>query len=108
MFPIGNETRRQAAVDESNTFISSTTDLGDLVRAARLAQGLTRDDVAAATGLSPKFITHVEAGKSTAQIGKVLHLLAELGVRLHVESAVDIPPAITTRAARRRRTGHGS
>ncbi|WP_242540236.1 helix-turn-helix domain-containing protein [Trinickia mobilis] len=82
--------------------------LGNLVRAARLAQSLTRDDVANATGLSPKFITHLEAGKPTAQIGKVLHLLAELGITLHAQVSVDIPPALATKAMHRRRTSHGS
>ncbi|HEX7912849.1 MAG TPA: helix-turn-helix domain-containing protein [Paraburkholderia sp.] len=82
-------------------------ELGDLVRASRLAQGLTRDDVAMATGLSPKFITHIEAGKPTAQIGKVLHLLSELGITLKAQVSVDIPPDLATKAVQRRRTTHG-
>ncbi|MFM0625325.1 helix-turn-helix domain-containing protein [Paraburkholderia xenovorans] len=83
------------------------TALGDLVRASRLAQGLTRDDVAAATGLSPKFITHIEAGKPTAQIGKVLHLLGELGITLRAQVSVDIPEDVSTKASHRRRNPHG-
>ncbi|MDR6408143.1 transcriptional regulator with XRE-family HTH domain [Paraburkholderia terricola] len=92
----------------SDVLIGSMSALGDLVRASRLAQGLTRDDVANATGLSPKFITHIEAGKPTAQIGKVLHLLGELGITLHAEVSVDIPPVLATKALHRRRTSHGS
>jgi hypothetical protein len=68
---------------------------------------LTRDDVAIATGLSPKFITHIEAGKPTAQIGKVLHLLRELGITLQAEVSVDIPGDLAARALQRRRTAHG-
>ncbi|ACD16326.1 helix-turn-helix domain-containing protein [Paraburkholderia phytofirmans] len=92
---------------ESNVFISNMTELGDLVRASRLAQRLTRDDVATATGLSPKFITHIEAGKPTAQIGKVLHLLSELGITLRAEVSVDIPADVSTKASHRRRSTHG-
>lgn len=92
---------------QSEVFIGDMTALGDLVRASRLAQRLTRDDVAIATGLSPKFITHIEAGKPTAQIGKVLHLLGELGIRLHAQVSVDIPPASAAKALHRRRTPHG-
>jgi transcriptional regulator with XRE-family HTH domain len=92
---------------QSEIYISGMTELGDLVRASRLAQGLTRDDVAIATGLSPKFITHIEAGKPTAQIGKVLHLLGELGITLRAQVSVDIPPALATKALQRRRTAHG-
>jgi len=57
--------------------------------------------------LSPKFISHVEAGKPTAQIGKVLQLLAELGVTLHAQTAVDIPQKTVLAAMRRRRPSHG-
>jgi len=38
-----------------------------LIRAARLQQGFTRDELANATGLSPKFISEVEAGRSTGR-----------------------------------------
>lgn len=93
---------------QSEVYISGMTELGDLLRASRLAQGLTRDDVAIATGLSPKFITHVEAGKPTAQIGKVLHLLGELGITLRAQVSVDIPPALATKAFQRRRPAHGN
>jgi transcriptional regulator with XRE-family HTH domain len=93
---------------QSEVYISGMTELGDLVRASRLAQGLTRDDVAIATGLSPKFITHIEAGKPTAQIGKVLQLLGELGITLRAQVSVDIPPALAAKAPKRRRAAHGS
>lgn len=92
---------------ESNVLVDNMAALGDLVRASRLAQGLTRDDVAIATGLSPKFITHIEAGKPTAQIGKVLHLLGELGITLRAQVSVDIPADVSTKALHRRRTPHG-
>jgi transcriptional regulator with XRE-family HTH domain len=84
--------------------IGSAEAVGSLARAARLAQGMTRDEVANSTGFSPKFISHVEGGKPTAQIGKVLQLLAELGITLRAQTSVDIPFEIE--AARRRRTRH--
>jgi transcriptional regulator with XRE-family HTH domain len=87
--------------------IGSTATLATLVRAARMQQGLTRDTLANATGLSPKFISHVEAGKPTAQIGKVLQLLAELGVTLHAHTSIDIPHETILAATQRRRSPHG-
>ena len=84
--------------------MSDAMALGTLVRAARLAQGFTRDELANATGFSAKFISQVEAGKPTAQIGKVLQLLAELGVTLHANTSIDIPPETLKMAARRRRS----
>lgn len=84
--------------------INNILTLANLLRAARLAQGLTRDELADGTGLSPKFITHVEGGKPTAQIGKVLALLSELGVNLYAETSTVISPELTAKAQRRRRT----
>lgn len=85
--------------------IGDTAALGTLVRAARLAQGFTRDGLANATGFSAKFISQVEAGKQTAQIGKVFRLLAELGITLHAQTSIDIPPE-TLKAAHTRRRQH--
>jgi transcriptional regulator with XRE-family HTH domain len=82
--------------------------LARLIRSSRLAQGLTRDELASASGLSPKFITHVENAKPTAQIGKVLLLLTELGISLSAQTSVPIPAATASKAAQRRRTAHGS
>ncbi|TDA42363.1 helix-turn-helix domain-containing protein [Burkholderia pyrrocinia] len=81
--------------------------LANLIRAVRLQQGFTRDELANATGLSPKFISQVEAGKPTAQIGKVLLLLGELGVCLFAQSSIEISAENALKAARRRRSSHG-
>ncbi|TFW28330.1 helix-turn-helix domain-containing protein [Massilia horti] len=91
-----------------DVFVGEMMALANLVRASRLAQGLTRDELASATGLSPKFISHVEAGKPTAQFGKVLHLLTELGISLHAQSAVHISEKTAQKAMNRRRTSYGS
>jgi hypothetical protein len=56
--------------------------LGQLVRAARKWQHLRQDEVGR---FSHSFIGEVEMGKPTAQIGKVLQALRELGIKLHVE-----------------------
>ncbi|VVD85022.1 hypothetical protein PFI31113_01315 [Pandoraea fibrosis] len=69
----------------TDEFIDGAESLGRTIRLARLQQGFTRDALALATGLSPKFISQVEAGKPTAQLGKVLHLLRELGVTIRAQ-----------------------
>ncbi|AJY11516.1 helix-turn-helix domain-containing protein [Burkholderia dolosa] len=89
------------------TSVDTLGALAHLIRAARLEQGFTRDELANATGLSPKFISHVEAGKPTAQIGKVLLLLGELGVRLLAQPSVRISEATAVKAAQRRRSSRG-
>lgn len=63
-----------------------TTEIGEIVRKTRIAQALRMEDLAAATGVSVSFISDLENGKETLQIGKALHVLNELGVRLTLDA----------------------
>lgn len=56
------------------------TDLGTTIRAARKAQGLRQDELAAAANVGVRFLIELEAGKETAQLGKTLAVLAALGI----------------------------
>ena len=67
------------------TDIQTTTELGAAVRAARLAQGLSQPDLAGACGTSVRFISELERGKATAQVGRVLHVLRMLGLRVSID-----------------------
>lgn len=69
--------------------IQSVADLGLVVRAVRKHGAVRIDDFAANTGVSKTFVSDVERGKSTVQLGLVLQLLAELGIPL----TLDIPQA---------------
>lgn len=62
--------------------VQSSEQIGAAVRQARQEQGLRQPDLAAACGTSVRFIVEIERGKPTAQIGKVLHVLHLLGLRL--------------------------
>ena len=65
----------------------SVLDLGLVVRAVRRSSKVRLDDLAAMAGVSKQFVSDVERGKSTVQLGLVLELLAELGIPL----TLDIP-----------------
>jgi y4mF family transcriptional regulator len=54
-------------------------EIGHLVRATRKAAGLRQDELAGAAGVGLRFIVELEAGKPTAQLGKVLQVLEALG-----------------------------
>ena len=56
------------------------TDIGTTIRAARKAQGLRQDELAAAANVGVRFLIELEAGKQTAQLGKTLAVLAALGI----------------------------
>jgi hypothetical protein len=62
--------------------IRDAKQLGAVVRAARKAQSLRQDEVGR---FSHSFIGDLEDGKPTAQLGKVIEVLSELGVKLRLE-----------------------
>lgn len=69
--------------------IISPLDFGEIVLKARKLQGLSQDDLAGLTGVSRRFIVELERGKSTAQIGKALHVISSLGIALLASSTWD-------------------
>ena len=61
--------------------------LGLAVRRARKTHGLTQAGLAGLAGTGPRFISELERGKASAELGKVLDVLAVLGLRLLVVEA---------------------
>lgn len=66
--------------------IPDTTELGHIIRQARKQQGLSQEDLAGMTGVGRRFVSEVEQGKETAQLGKVLLILGVLGLALYAVS----------------------
>ena len=60
-------------------------EIGAIVRTARKAQNLRQDELAGAAGVGLRFIVDLEAGKPTAQIGKMLQVLEALGCELRIK-----------------------
>lgn len=60
------------------------TTIGRIVRDERKELGLRQDELAAASGVGLRFIVEVERGKPTAQMGKVIAVLAALGCELEI------------------------
>jgi y4mF family transcriptional regulator len=81
MFPFGNKVMK----------ITDSKSLGNAVRHARRALGVTQDQLALTSGTNRRFIIELERGKPTAQIGKVLQVLRTLGCSLDLTN----PPAPT-------------
>lgn len=65
--------------------IADSAALGQRVRQVRRAQRLTQNDLALAAGVSRRFVLELESGKTTCQLGKVLHLLRILGIGVVLE-----------------------
>ena len=59
--------------------ISNVTEIGRAVRAARKAQGLTQREFADISGVGVRFLSELERGKPTAEVGLVLDVLSNAG-----------------------------
>ncbi len=58
--------------------IATVRDLGQLIRAARRARGWSQGELAERSGSSRSFISDVETGKPTVELGRVLAVAAAL------------------------------
>lgn len=62
--------------------LNSPRDLGILIRTRRAEKGWTQAELARSVGTTQRWVSEIENGKATAEIGMVLRTLAMLGVRL--------------------------
>ena len=62
--------------------------LGTIVRQARKEQGLTQEQLAAATGVGVRFIRELEQGKESCHIGKALTVVSMLGLDVALNGEV--------------------
>ncbi len=67
---------------KNNTQKSPVRILGDAIEEERRRRKLTQNQLAHLSGTSINFISQIERGKLTAQIGKVIDVLQVLGMQL--------------------------
>ena len=60
--------------------INDSSDFGEAIRLQRKKLGYTQGDVARATGLSVSFISDLERGKATIELGKAIFLANVVGL----------------------------
>lgn len=68
----------------------TTEQIGKLVRDTRKAMGVTQSSLALTSGTGQRFISDLEKGKPTCQLGKVLTVLQTLGIKINFSFPVDI------------------
>lgn len=61
--------------------------LAHVVRQVRKKQGLTQEQLSAASGIGVRFIRELEQGKESCHIGKVFQIVHMLGIILKVEGS---------------------
>ncbi len=62
--------------------ITDTRSLGMAIRHQRKSMGLTQLDAAGLCGVGERYLSELERGKQTAELGKALQVLRRLGLRL--------------------------
>ena len=63
--------------------------IGQLVRQRRKEAGMTLKDAAALAGVGVRFLSELERGKPTLQLGLAISVLQLFGLELHVEQRGD-------------------
>ncbi len=61
-------------------------EIGRTIRQARKAQGLTQGELAMTANTASRFISELENGKTTCQIGKVLKVISCLGIKVELRT----------------------
>jgi HTH-type transcriptional regulator/antitoxin HipB len=64
--------------------IKTTRDIGEAVRRKRKEQGILQEKAAGLSGVGTKFLSQLENGKETAEIGKILQVLRTLGLEIYI------------------------
>ena len=60
------------------------------MRQVRRVQGLRQEDLALTAGTAVRFISDLENGKETCQVGKVLSVLEALGIKLEMNEPINV------------------
>jgi HTH-type transcriptional regulator/antitoxin HipB len=66
--------------------VSNAKELGALVRQRRKQAGLTLKDAAGMAGVGIRFLSELERGKPTLQLGLAIEVLQLFGLELHVRA----------------------
>lgn len=64
--------------------ISTVADIGRFVRHKRKQLGVLQEDAAGLSGVGTKFLSQLENGKETAEIGRVLQVLKSMGLEVYI------------------------
>ena len=76
---------RSHKLGEDMPAILTSRELGNIMRTERKRQGLTQAELAGLCGVGITFLSQLENGKETAELGKTLTVLTTLGLDVFIE-----------------------
>lgn len=71
--------------------VTSVKEFGTMIRMKRKSLGMTLEKVAGLTGIGIRYLSELERGKQTIEMGKALHVLNWLGLELWVKPRSGTP-----------------
>ena len=77
---MGSDDKAKAAYGK----VANAEQLGGVIRLKRKEVGLRQEVAAGMTGVGTKFLSQLENGKETAELGKTLQVLQKMGLELYV------------------------
>ncbi|MFK4719090.1 transcriptional regulator with XRE-family HTH domain [Bradyrhizobium niftali] len=80
--PLSGENEAPGATGVARQAAEFAAAFGRLIQEERKRQGLRQDELAMVSGTGKRFIVDLEAGKSTCQLGRSLHVANVLGLRI--------------------------
>ena len=66
--------------------VTSPKDIGEIVRHARKEAGMTQKELAKACGCGVRFLSELENGKPTIELGKALRVLNVLSYDIDIDA----------------------
>lgn len=64
--------------------VRTSRDIGSIIHTARKDAGLSQTELAQLSGCSQRFVSQLERGKRTAELGKVLDVIGALGLSMNL------------------------
>jgi HTH-type transcriptional regulator/antitoxin HipB len=64
--------------------ISTAEELGNIIRSKRKEIGIRQEVAAGVAGVGTKFLSQLENGKETAELGKTLQVLRKMGLEVYI------------------------
>ena len=64
--------------------VATVADIGKLVRSKRKQLGVLQEGAAGLSGVGTKFLSQLENGKETAEIGRGLQVLKSMGLEIYI------------------------
>jgi y4mF family transcriptional regulator len=64
--------------------VTNVVEIGRMVRCKRKQLGVLQEDAAGLSGVGTKFLSQLENGKETAEIGRVLRVLKSMGLEVYI------------------------